>query len=153
MRGIGYGFKRHVERQFLAGTHDAEPRGAADRLGGKAILEGIGVLDLQSIDGSDEVAGLEARARGGTRWRHAGDQRAGWTLESQTVGNFGRYPLQSRAKPRTPDRGAAALCRGDHDLHHVRRNGETDALRAARAGEDRRIDADEAPGEVDQRAT
>ena len=55
-------------------------------------------------------------------------------------------------EPRPLDRGAAALRRGDHHLHHVGGNGEADALRAARAREDRGVDADEPPAEIDQRA-
>ena len=39
----------------------------------------------------------------------------------------------------------------DH-LDHVGRNREADALRAARAREDRGVDADQAPAEIDQRA-
>ena len=42
--------------------------------------------------------------------------------------------------------------RCDHDLHHVGRDRKADAMRAARAREDRSIDPDEAPVDVDERA-
>ena len=48
-------------------------------------------------------------------------------------------------------RSAAAFRRGDHHPHHIRRDGEADALRSARARVDRRIDADHPPAHVDQR--
>ena len=46
-----------------AATDDAEPRAAAHRLGSEAVVEGVGILDRLSIDGDDQVAGFEPRAR------------------------------------------------------------------------------------------
>ena len=47
---------------------------------------------------------------------------------------------------------AAAPRRLDHGPHHAGRNGEADAVAAAGAREDRRVDADQAPADVDERA-
>ncbi len=125
---------------------------AAQRFGGKAIVEGIGIVDDGAVDADDHVAGLDAGARGragGCDIRHQGAARA---LEAETVGNLRRHLLQLGAEPRPFDRGAAALGGGHHHAHHIGGDGKADALRAAGARIDRGVDADQPAVEVDQRA-
>ena len=60
--------------------------------------------------------------------------------------------LQLGAEPRPPHLMAAAFGGGHHHPHHVGGNGKADALRTARAREDRGVDADQPAGKIDQRA-
>src|SRR5262249_27572248 len=50
-------------RLLASGPHDAEARGAAERLGREAIIERVGVLDVLTIDRHDQIARLERSAR------------------------------------------------------------------------------------------
>src|SRR5262249_14213927 len=128
VRRLRGGLERDVDRELLAGPHNAKPRMTADRLGSEAVVERIGVIDRLPIDSGDEAAVLEARLRCGAGRRDARHQRAGRALDPETFGDLWRDRLQPRAQPRTLDRGAPAFRRSDDDLHHVRRNGEADAL-------------------------
>src|SRR5262249_4492020 len=101
--GVGRSFQRDVERQLFAGTHDAEPRRAANGLGREAIVEGIGVLDWLPIDRHDEVAGLEPSTRRWARRCDARDQRAGGALEPEGLRRFGGCGLVP--PPRATDAG------------------------------------------------
>ena len=58
-----------------------------------------------------------------------------------------RAPSQGRFTVEPP-----LLAEATTTLHHVGGNGEADALRAAGAREDRGVDADQPPAEIDQRA-
>src|SRR5262249_54167904 len=75
-----------------------------------------------------------------------------WPLEAHAFSDFGGDLLELGAKPGALDRAAAALGRGDHNAHHVRWDGEADTLRATRTRLDRRIDANQPPVGIDQRA-
>ena len=127
-------------------------RGAAERLGGEAIIEGVDVIDRLVVDRNNDVAGLETGLRGRAARRHVGDQRTGRPLELHAVGNVGGELLQLGAEPGPQHGVAAAFGGGHHHPHHVGGNGEADALRAARAREDRGVDADQPAGHIDQRA-
>jgi hypothetical protein len=61
-------------------------------------------------------------------------------------------PSQGRLTAVGPPRGAPALGGGDDAFHHIDGNGEADADTAARTRIDRRIDADQPPVEIDERA-
>ena len=126
--------------------------GTAERLGGEAIAESVLVLDGLAIDRDDEIAGLQPRLRRRAFRHHARDERAGRPLQPHALGDLGGDVLQFCAEPGPLHRLAAALRRVEHDTHHVDGNGEADADRAARAREDRGIDADEAARHVDERA-
>ena len=97
--GVRRGLERDRDRRLLAAAHDAELRGAAERLGGEAVVEGVGVVDRLAVDDDDQVAGLEAGARGGAAAVHGGDQRAGRPLEAEALGDLRRHRLQPGAEP------------------------------------------------------
>jgi len=90
--------------------------------------------------------------------RHAGERssgrigrtRAGRALEAHAVGDLRRHRLQLGPEPGPLHGTAATLGRSHHHPHHVGRDREADADRAARAREDRGVDAGQPSGEVDQ---
>src|SRR5208283_117401 len=110
---------------------DTDLRAAAQRLGGKAVIESIGIVDDRAVDADDEVAGLDTGAGRGTAGSDAGDQGAARPLQPEAFGDFRRHVLELGAEPWTLDCGAPALGGGNHHPHHVRWDGEADALRAA----------------------
>ncbi len=144
--------QRDRHHELAAGAQHAELRRAAERLGGEAVIEGVGIVDFLPVDRDDDVAGLEAGLRRRAFRHDIGDERAGRALQPHAVGDVGGDRLQLGAEPGPLHRAAAALGRGHDDAHHVGGNGKADALRAAGAGEDRRIDADQTALHVDQRA-
>ena len=80
------------------------------------------------------------------------DQRAGRRLHAERFRDLGRHRLEGGADKRPLEIILPLLCRIDDGAHHVGRNGEADADRAAAAAENRRVDADQLTGHVDQRA-
>ena len=94
---------------------------------------------------------MPARAAG-TAGGKARDQGAARPLQPEAFGDLRRHVLELGAEPWTLDRGAAALGGGNHHPHHVRRDGEADALRAAGTRIDRGVDADQPAFEIDQGA-
>src|SRR5262245_43045913 len=71
---------------LVSGAHDAEARGAAERLGCEAIVESVGVLDVLTVDRHDKIAGLERSACRRAVRRDIRDQRTGRTFEPHAVG-------------------------------------------------------------------
>ncbi len=149
-------FRRRLQRDrdldLAPAPHDAELRLAAHRLGGEAIVEGVGIVDRLSVHFDDEIAGAQARARRRAARGDGVDQRSGRPLQAEAVGDVRRHRLQLGAEPRPAHHGGAAPGRRDHRPHHVRRDRKADALRTAGAREDRGVDADQAAGKIDQRA-
>ena len=78
----------------LAAAQDAELGAAAERLGGEAVVEGVGVVDRLAVDGDDQVAGLQAARAAGLVGVTLGDQRAGRALEAEALGDLRRHRLQ-----------------------------------------------------------
>ena len=96
---------------------------------------------------------LRSRARRRALVGHRRDQCPRGPLEAEALSDLRRHSLELRAEPGPLHGRAAALRRRDDDLHHVDGDREADALRTARAREDRRVDADEPARPVDQRAS
>ena len=152
-RQIRRGFERDRDLRLLAAAHDARPapgrRADAWRSGSRRRSDRR--LPCPSTATMTSPV-LRPGARRGALRRDGGHDRAGRALEIELLRDVGRHGLELGAEPRPLHRGAAALRRGDHHAHHVGRDGEADALRAARAREDRGVDADDLAGHVDQRA-
>src|SRR3974390_401976 len=72
--------QRDLQEHFAAGAQHGECCRAADRFGGKAVVEGVDVVDRLRVDRGDDIAGLQSAAFRRTASGDAGDQRAGWTL-------------------------------------------------------------------------
>ena len=81
-----------------------------------------------------------------------GHQGAGRPVETERIGHVAREILQIGAEPRAMNFLAAGLRRRDDIFDHIDRNGEANADRTARLRENRRVDADQPPLHVDQRA-
>ena len=79
-RRLRRGLRARSSTSLLAAAQHAELRGAAERLGGEAVVERIRIVDRLAVDRHDQVAGLQARARRRALWRDARDQRAGGPL-------------------------------------------------------------------------
>ncbi len=99
----------------------------------------------------DDVARQQSGVLGGALLLDANHHRARHARKLQALGHLTRHRFQLGAKPGPFDLAArdGAL---DDQLHEVGGNCEADAVRAARAREDRRVDADHLAGHVDQRA-
>src|SRR3974377_280575 len=69
-----------LQGHFAAGAQHGERCRAADRFGGKAVVEGVDVVDRLGVDRGDATAALQTTAFRRTAFGDAGDQRAGWTL-------------------------------------------------------------------------
>src|SRR3974390_848948 len=69
-----------LQGHFAAGAQHGECCRAADRFGGKAVVEGVDVVDRLRVDRGDDIAGLQSAAFRRTASGAARDQRAGWTL-------------------------------------------------------------------------
>ena len=111
----------------------ADLRRTAERLGAEAVIEGVRIVDRCAVDTDQEVAGLDAGARGRPAWNEAGDERAGRTRQAPSFRLFPASPpaIWRRARPFTavlpPCADATTIA------HQVGRNREADALRAAGA--------------------
>ena len=143
--------QRDRQRHGTTLADDAELRGAAERLGGEAVAEGIRVIDAGAVDADDQISGFQSALGGRTRGSDVRHQRARRPRQAHTVGDIRGHVLQLGAEPRPLHRAAAALGRGDHNPHHIGGNREAYSLRAARARIDRRVDANEPAGHIDQR--
>ena len=82
-----------------------------------------------------------------------GHERTLRPVKPQRGSDVAGHVLQVCTGPRPDDAAGAGQRLFDHRAHHVDRNGETDAVRAAGTGEDRRVDADQAAVHVHQRTT
>src|SRR6516164_9198447 len=72
--------QRDLQGHFAAGAQHGERCRAADWFGGKAVVEGVDVVDRLRVDRGDDIAGLQSTAFRRTAFGDAGDQRADWTL-------------------------------------------------------------------------
>src|SRR5208282_1744692 len=149
---FGNALQRDGHGHLPALPDDTDLRAVTQRLGGKAVIEGIGIVDDRAVDADDQVAGLDTGAGRGTAGSDVGDQGTARPLQPEAFGDLRRHALELGAEPWTLDRSAAALGGRNHHPYHVRRNGEADALRAAGTRIDRGVDADEPAFEIDQSA-
>src|SRR6516164_4525011 len=72
--------QRDLQGHFAAGAQHGERCRTADWFGGKAVVEGVYVVDRLRVDRGDDIAGLQSTAFRRTAFGDAGDQRADWTL-------------------------------------------------------------------------
>ena len=126
--------RRSAAGYFLAATHDLHLRLAAERLGGEAVVESVGIIDRLTCrcrqSGRRCAARLSLPDCSPRRTRPARRPVASAPMLSAISGvtacSFA--PSQGRLH------AAAAAERGrDHDAHHIHRDGEADADRAAGA--------------------
>ena len=80
------GNHRHPRLKGLAVTDDADFGGAAEALGGEAVMESLRILHPLAVDAHHHVADLEARLRGWAPIVHALDQCAARTVEPKRLG-------------------------------------------------------------------
>src|SRR5262249_15914995 len=83
-RRLGGGLERDIDREFLAGPHDAEPCMTADRLGSEAVVERIAVIDPLPIASADQVPSRRGRPPG--RPPAVGAPRAGRSPPARRTG-------------------------------------------------------------------
>ena len=99
-RRIGQARERDRHDQGVALPDQADLRGAAERLGGEAIVEGVRIVDFGAVDADNDVAGLDAGMRGGAAGNDACDQRAARARQPEAVGDVGGDLLKLGAEPR-----------------------------------------------------
>ena len=109
-------------------------------------------MTVLAVDGGDDVAAFQPAFRRRPARIDLRDQSAVRSVEAERIGQIARQALQAGAEPGPPHFLAAGLGRRDDAFHHIDRNGEADADRAARLRENRRIDADQAAFHIDQGA-
>ena len=136
---------------LLAVAENLQSGRLADTLGREMVGEHARIGDIVVVDAHHHVLGNETGLGGRAVGIDVGDEGALDLLEAERLGHLARHRLELGAEP-----GLLDLLAGDgafHErLHQVGRNGEADAVRAARARDDRRIDADHPPAHIDQRA-
>ncbi len=144
--------QRDVDCHAAALAHHVEARGVADALGHQAIADGAVVHDLVAVDLDDDVARLEARLRRRSAARNGTDEGTRHALEAERLGEFTRDAIELGTEPGPLDLAArdGAL---DVELHEVGGNGEADAVGAAGAREDGRVDAHHLARHIDEGAT
>src|SRR5439155_25562430 len=139
------------KHQPLGFPDGGDGRGGADALSSQQSMQIVDPMDWLLIERDDDVANLEARARRRTPAFDRRDQDAAGLDESVRAH---REPRQRNVLPADTDARAAHVPERDqlsHDeLHRVDGYGEADPLR----GENhRRVDADDLPPRIEQRAT
>jgi len=108
------------------------------------------IPDRRVIDLGDHIAGLEAGLGGGAVGRHFCDESA--LIGAELCGEIGAKALGRDAQIATRDTaGVDDLFGGG--AHEIDRHGKTHAGEAATSAEDRRIDAHDTAGAIDQRTT
>jgi len=129
----------HVERHAVARLRAAHDRGEVAR-----------ALDALAVEREHHVARAQSGLLGRAARRHAGDQRAARAVELERLGQALVQLLHRDAEPSVPHAA------GGEDLvldanRHVDRDREGQALVAAGARIDLRVDADHAAARVEQR--
>ena len=108
-------------------------------------------LHFLAVELHDHIAALQAGFQGRSLLVHVADQGALLLLDLEGLGQVRRDLLDGHAQPPADDLSHLDEALGD-GFGERDRHGEPDAFVAARAGEDRGVDADELPFEVHQRA-
>src|SRR5690348_5839541 len=140
-----------VELELMAVAIDAEHHRAAD--GGKTlgVAEVLGIAHRVAVDTRDEITRLQTGRRGWRTGEHVGDQRAVRGLDAERARDPRRQVLRIDAEAPSLD-----LAVRDELLHHlggeIGRDRESQPRARARGRIDHRVDADELPREVHQRA-
>src|SRR6516165_5184063 len=148
---VGQFTKRDGEGLLLAFAPHGQFRGAARCHAADLLGEVSGVFDRVAIDRGDHVTGHDAGLSGRTVRLRVGDERTVGCLETEIVGDFGGDGLDLHADPAAADLAVVLELSNDR-LHRRSGDGEGDAYRAARGGEDGGIDADHVAVDVEGRA-
>src|SRR6185312_4487427 len=132
---------QHAELNRGAGRHRADPASKVAR-----------VVHRRAVDRDNDVTALDAGLGRRAVGLRLGDERAGRLLQAHALGDLRGHRLNLHADPPAGDAALVAQLRDDV-LHSVGRNVESDADRAARRREDRRVDTDHVAVDVEGRAT
>jgi hypothetical protein len=139
-----------VSVSLLAAAHDDDRHSLADGGLGDDPRQFARVAHLAAVEADDHVAGLHAGRAGGPVRLDASDQRAAPAAEVEALGNLVGDLLDAHAEPAAPRLAELAQLRDDRP-GGIGGNGEGDADIAAGLREDRRVDADDVAGHVEQR--
>src|ERR1043165_7255858 len=108
------------------------------------------LVDRLAVEADDDVAGLEAGLLRRAAGLDLGDERAARSVEAEGLGERRRYFLHADAEASALDLAVREQLLLDAD-RRIDRDGEGDALEAARARVDLRVDADHLALHVEER--
>src|SRR5439155_5965980 len=140
---------RQLHRLTVA--NDGQLDRLVERQAGDYVLQHAAILDRLAVDVADDVARLQLGLGGRRIVEHFADDHAGILGELQALGDVGRQVGDLHAEI-TAVHDAVLLQAGGHAFGEVAGDGEADALEAAAAALDGRVDADRLAVEAHERA-